>query len=35
LAQRYGQEDMGAAAALVTTILSFFSISFLLWAIRF
>jgi len=26
---------MGAAAALVTTILSFFSISFLLWAIRF
>jgi malonate transporter len=34
LAQRYGHEDMGAAASLVTTVLSFFTISALLWAIR-
>jgi len=34
LAQRYGYEDMGAAASLVTTVLSFFTISALLWAIR-
>ena len=32
IAQRYGQEDVGAAAMLVTTVASFFTLSALLWA---
>jgi hypothetical protein len=31
LAQSYGKEDLGAAALLVTTIASFFSLSGLIW----
>jgi len=31
IAQRYGQEDVGAAAMLVTTVASFFTLSALLW----
>jgi hypothetical protein len=31
IAQRYGQEDVGAAAMLVTTAASFFTLSALLW----
>jgi predicted permease len=34
LAQSYGQEDFSAAALLVTTIASFFSLSGLLWALQ-
>lgn len=34
LAQSYGKEDLGAAALLVTTVASFFSLSGLIWLIR-
>lgn len=34
LAQAYGQEDFSAAALLVTTVASFFTLSGLLWALR-
>lgn len=34
LAQTYGKEDLGAAALLVTTVLSFFTLSGLIWLIR-
>ncbi len=34
LAQVYGLEDMSAAATLVTTVLSFFSVSLLLWLLH-
>jgi predicted permease len=34
LAQAYGQEDFSAAALLVATILSFFTLSALLWVLR-
>ena len=34
LAQAYGQEDFSAAALLVTTVLSFFTLSGLLWVLR-
>ena len=31
LAQSYGRRDLGAAALLVTTVASFFSLSGLIW----
>ena len=34
LAQAYGQEDFAAAATLLATAVSFFSISGLLWVLR-
>lgn len=34
LAQAYGQEDFSAAALLVATVLSFFTLSALLWVLR-
>lgn len=34
LAQAYGQEDVAAPALLVTTLLSFFTLSALIWALR-
>lgn len=34
LAQKHGQEDISAAALLVTTIASFFTLSLLLWALK-
>ncbi len=34
LAQAYGQEDFSAAALLLTTVASFFTLSGLLWALR-
>jgi predicted permease len=34
LAQTYGKEDLGAAALLVTTVLSFFTLSGLIWLSR-
>jgi predicted permease len=34
LAQAYGQEDFSAAALLVTTVASFFTLSGLLWVLR-
>lgn len=33
IAQRYGQEDIGAGAMLVTTVASFFTLSGLLWTL--
>jgi malonate transporter len=35
LAQKYGQEARSAGALLLTTIVSFFSLSGLLWLIKF
>jgi malonate transporter len=34
LAQAYGQEDFSAAALLVATVMSFFTLSALLWVLR-
>jgi uncharacterized membrane protein YfbV (UPF0208 family) len=34
LAQSYGKEDLGAAALLVATVVSFFSLSGLIWLVK-